>query len=160
MQPPFMSSLGLTKCGSNVVFDWQTGISTYTKCKRRIRVATRTSSRAASTATVRAGNGCAISKSRCNCTRISREFQIQQVKGQKWLINLLLCLKLSKRDMEEKLYVKRKYETTGDATTARVTGGFESLDVIQRLKTTSYTSSCRITSCFAPFDIEPLPYLF
>ena len=56
---------------------------------------------------------------------VHKKLQTQLVRDQKWLTNLAIMAKALKRDMEEALCQKGA-KTTGNATTARVTGGFES----------------------------------
>jgi hypothetical protein len=121
MQTPFMSSIG-TKNVKNVVFDWQTE-------SLPVPVATGELegfelSRSAATATVRKSNVCMISKRDATVTG-SQESSDPAGKRSEMAHQLAIMSKALKRDMEEALCQKGA-KTTGNATTARVTGGFES----------------------------------
>ena len=121
MQTPFMSSIG-KRSVKNVVFDWQTE-------SLPVPVATGELegfelSRSASTATVRQSNVCMISKRDATVTG-SQESSDPAGKRSEMAHQLAIMSKALKRDMEEALCQKGA-KTTGDASTARVTGGFES----------------------------------
>ena len=121
MQTPFMSSIG-TRNVSNVVFDWQTESLPTPSSSGELEGFEL--SRAASTATVRASNVCMISKRDATVTG-SQESSDPAGKRSEMAHQLAIMSKALKRDMEEALCQKGA-KTTGNATTARVTGGFES----------------------------------
>ena len=121
MQTPFMSSIG-TRNVSNVVFDWQTESLPSPSASGELEGFEL--SRAASTATVRASNVCMISKRDATVTG-SQESSDPAGKRSEMAHQLAIMSKALKRDMEEALCQKGA-KTTGNATTARVTGGFES----------------------------------
>ena len=121
MQTPFMSSIG-TRNVSNVVFDWQTESLPTPSASGELEGFEL--SRAASTATVRASNVCMISKRDATVTG-SQESSDPAGKRSEMAHQLAIMSKALKRDMEEALCQKGA-KTTGNATTARVTGGFES----------------------------------
>ncbi len=121
MQTPFMSSIG-TRNVNNVVFDWQTESLPTPSASGELEGFEL--SRAASTATVRASNVCMISKRDATVTG-SQESSDPAGKRSEMAHQLAIMSKALKRDMEEALCQKGA-KTTGNATTARVTGGFES----------------------------------
>ena len=121
MQTPFMSSIG-TRNVKNVVFDWQTESLPTPSASGELEGFEL--SRAASTATTRASNVCMISKRDATVTG-SQEASDAAGKRSEMAHQLAIMAKALKRDMEEAL-CKKGAKTTGNATTARVTGGFES----------------------------------
>ena len=121
MQTPFMSSIG-TRNVKNVVFDWQTeslptpsGTGQLEGFELSI---------AAATATARVSNVCQISYRDATVTG-SQDASDAAGKRSEMAHQLAIMAKALKRDMEEALCQKGA-KTTGDATTARQTGGFES----------------------------------
>jgi len=121
MQTPFMSSIG-TKNVKNVVFDWQTESLPTPSSSGELEGFEL--SRSAATATVRKSNVCMISKRDATVTG-SQESSDPAGKRSEMAHQLAIMSKALKRDMEEALCQKGA-KTTGNATTARVTGGFES----------------------------------
>ena len=121
MQTPFMSSIG-TKNVKNVVFDWQTESLPTPSSSGELEGFEL--SRSAATATVRKSNVCMISKRDATVTG-SQESSDPAGKRSEMAHQLAIMSKALKRDMEEALCQKGA-KTTGDASTARVTGGFES----------------------------------
>tara|TARA_Y100001937_G_scaffold127158_1_gene198477 strand:+ start:2752 stop:3687 length:936 start_codon:yes stop_codon:yes gene_type:complete len=121
MQTPFMSSIG-TRNVKNVVFDWQTESLPTPSGSGQLEGFEL--SRAASTATSRVSNVCQISYRDATVTG-SQEASDAAGKRSEMAHQLAIMAKALKRDMEEALCQKGA-KTTGDATTARVTGGFES----------------------------------
>ena len=121
MQTPFMSSIGKRSI-KNVVFDWQTE-------ELATPVATGELegfelSRAAAVGTTRVSNVAMISKRDATVSG-SQESSDPAGKRSEMAHQLAIMSKALKRDMEEALCQKGA-KTTGDASTARVTGGFES----------------------------------
>jgi len=121
MQTPFMSSIG-TRNVKNVVFDWQTESLPSPSGSGQLEGFEL--SRAASTATSRVSNVCQISYRDATVTG-SQEASDAAGKRSEMAHQLAIMAKALKRDMETALCQKGA-KTTGDATTARVTGGFES----------------------------------
>ena len=121
MQTPFMSSIG-TRNVKNVVFDWQTESLPTPSGAGQLEGFELT--RAASTVTVRENNVCQISYRDATVTG-SQEASDAAGKKSEMAHQLAIMAKALKRDMEEALCQKGA-KTTGNATTARVTGGFES----------------------------------
>ena len=121
MQTPFMSSIGKRSI-NNVVFDWQTEdlaspVSTGELEGFEL-------SRSASVATTRLSNVAMISKRDATVSG-SQESSDPAGKRSEMAHQLAIMSKALKRDMEEAL-CQNGDKTTGNATTARVTGGFES----------------------------------
>lgn len=121
MQTPFMSSIG-TRNVKNVVFDWQTESLPTPSGTGQLEGFEL--SRAASTATARVSNVCQISYRDATVTG-SQDASDAAGKRSEMAHQLAIMAKALKRDMEEALSQKGA-KTTGDATTARQTGGFES----------------------------------
>ncbi len=121
MQTPFMSSIG-TRNVKNVVFDWQTEVLPTPASSGELEGFEL--SRSAATATVRESNVCMISKRDATVSG-SQEVSDAAGKRSEMAHQLALMAKALKRDMEEALCQKNA-KTTGDASTARKTGGFES----------------------------------
>jgi hypothetical protein len=121
MQTPFMSSIG-KRSVKNVVFDWQTESLPTPVATGELEGFEL--SRSASTATVRQSNVCMISKRDATVTG-SQESSDPAGKRSEMAHQLAIMSKALKRDMEEAL-CQNGAKTTGDASTARVTGGFES----------------------------------
>ena len=121
MQTPFMSSIG-TRNVKNVVFDWQTESLPTPSGTGQLEGFEL--SRAASTATARVSNVCQISYRDATVTG-SQDASDAAGKRSEMAHQLALMAKALKRDMEEALCQKGA-KTTGNATTARQTGGFES----------------------------------
>jgi len=121
MQTPFMSSIG-KRSVKNVVFDWQTESLPTPSSSGELEGFEL--SRAAATATVRQSNVCMISKRDATVTG-SQESSDPAGKRSEMAHQLAIMSKALKRDMEEAL-CQNGAKTTGDASTARVTGGFES----------------------------------
>ena len=121
MQTPFMSSIG-TRNVKNVVFDWQTESLPTPSGAGQLEGFEL--SRAASTSTSRVSNVCQISYRDATVTG-SQEASDAAGKRSEMAHQLAIMAKALKRDMEEALCQKGA-KTTGNATTARVTGGFES----------------------------------
>jgi hypothetical protein len=121
MQTPFMSSIG-KKNIKNVVFDWQTESLPTPSASGQLEGFEL--SRSASTATTRVSNVAMISARDATVTG-SQEALDAAGKRSEMAHQLAIMAKALKRDMEEALCQKGA-KTTGNATTARVTGGFES----------------------------------
>ena len=121
MQTPFMSSIG-TRNVKNVVFDWQTESLPTPSGTGQLEGFEL--SRAASTATARVSNVCQISYRDATVTG-SQDASDAAGKRSEMAHQLAIMAKALKRDMEEALSQKGA-KTTGNATTARQTGGFES----------------------------------
>ena len=121
MQTPFMSSIG-TRNVKNVIFDWQTESLPTPSGAGQLEGFEL--SRASSTATSRVSNVCQISYRDATVTG-SQEASDAAGKRSEMAHQLAIMAKALKRDMEEALCQKGA-KTTGNATTARVTGGFES----------------------------------
>ena len=120
MSTPFMSSIGKTNV-KNVQFDWQT---------EALPTASGTGqlegfelSRAASTATVRESNVCQISSRDATVTGTQNASDAAG-KRTEMAHQLAIMAKSLKRDMETALCSKVA-KASGNATTARQTGGFE-----------------------------------
>ena len=121
MQTPFMSSIGKRNI-NNVVFDWQTEdlaspVSTGELEGFEL-------SRSAAVATTRVSNVAMISKRDATVSG-SQESSDPAGKRSEMAHQLAIMSKALKRDMEEALCQKNG-KTTGNATTARKTGAFES----------------------------------
>ena len=121
MQTPFMSSIGKRSI-KNVVFDWQTEdlaspVSTGELEGFEL-------SRSAAVATTRVSNVAMISKRDATVSG-SQESSDPAGKRSEMAHQLAIMSKALKRDMEEALCQKNG-KTTGNATTARKTGAFES----------------------------------
>ena len=121
MQTPFMSSIGKRSI-NNVVFDWQTEVLATPVATGELEGFEL--SRSASVATTRVSNVAMISKRDATVSG-SQESSDPAGKRSEMAHQLAIMSKALKRDMEEALCQKGA-KTTGDATTARVTGGFES----------------------------------
>ncbi len=121
MQTPFMSSIG-TRNVKNVVFDWQTESLPTPSGTGQLEGFEL--SRAASTATARVSNVCQISYRDATVTG-SQDASDAAGKRSEMAHQLAIMAKALKRDMEEALS-QAGAKTTGDATTARQTGAFES----------------------------------
>jgi|TARA_R100001440_G_scaffold10455_2_gene19050 hypothetical protein len=120
-QTPFMSSIGKNSI-KNVVFDWQT--ETLPTASGSGQLEGFELSRAASTATSRVSNVAMISSRDATVTG-SQQASDPAGKKSEMAHQLAIMSKALKRDMETALCQKGA-KTTGNATTARVTGGFES----------------------------------
>jgi len=118
---PFMSSIGKNNI-KNVVFDWQT--ETLPTASGSGQLEGFELSRAAATATTRVSNVAQISSRDATVTG-SQQASDPAGKKSEMAHQLALMAKALKRDMETALSQKGA-KTTGNATTARVTGGFES----------------------------------
>ena len=121
MQTPFMSSIGKRSI-NNVVFDWQTEVLATPVATGELEGFEL--SRSASVATTRVSNVAMISKRDATVTG-SQDASDPAGKRSEMAHQLAIMSKALKRDMEEALCQKGA-KTTGNATTARVTGGFES----------------------------------
>ena len=121
MQTPFMSSIGKRNI-KNVVFDWQTEALPTPSAAGQLEGFEL--SRSTATATTRVSNVAMISKRDATVTG-SQDASDPAGKRSEMAHQLAIMSKALKRDMEEALCQKGA-KTTGDATTARVTGGFES----------------------------------
>jgi len=121
MQTPFMSSIGKRSI-KNVVFDWQTEVLATPVATGELEGFEL--SRSASVATTRVSNVAMISKRDATVSG-SQESSDPAGKRSEMAHQLAIMSKALKRDMEEAL-CQNGAKTTGDATTARVTGGFES----------------------------------
>ena len=121
MQTPFMSSIGKRNI-NNVVFDWQTESLPTPSSAGHLEGFEL--SRSAATATTRVSNVAMISKRDATVTG-SQDASDPAGKRSEMAHQLAIMSKALKRDMEEALCQKGA-KTTGNATTARVTGGFES----------------------------------
>jgi len=120
-QTPFMSSIGKRNI-KNVVFDWQTENLPTPSAAGQLEGFTL--ARSTSTATTRASNVAMISSRDATVTG-SQDASDAAGKRSEMAHQLAIMSKALKRDMEEALCQKGA-KTTGNATTARVTGGFES----------------------------------
>ena len=118
---PFMSAIGKNSI-KNVVFDWQTG--TLPTASGAGQLEGFELSRAAATATSRVSNVAQISSRDATVTG-SQQASDPAGKKSEMAHQLAIMAKALKRDMEVALCQKGA-KTTGNATTARVTGGFES----------------------------------
>ena len=121
MQTPFMSSIGKRSI-KNVVFDWQTEVLATPVSTGELEGFEL--SRSASVATTRVSNVAMISKRDATVSG-SQESSDPAGKRSEMAHQLAIMSKALKRDMEEAL-CQNGAKTTGDASTARVTGGFES----------------------------------
>ncbi|MDB4507454.1 DUF5309 domain-containing protein [bacterium] len=121
MQTPFMSSIGKRNI-KNVVFDWQTEALPTPSAAGQLEGFEL--SRSTATATTRVSNVAMISKRDATVTG-SQDASDPAGKRSEMAHQLAIMSKALKRDMEEAL-CQNGAKTTGDATTARVTGGFES----------------------------------
>ena len=121
MQTPFMSSIGKRNI-KNVVFDWQTEVLPTPSAAGQLEGFEL--SRSTSTATTRVSNVAMISSRDATVTG-SQDASDPAGKKSEMAHQLAIMAKALKRDMEEAL-CQNGAKTTGDATTARVTGGFES----------------------------------
>ena len=120
-QTPFMSSIGKNSI-KNVVFDWQT--ETLPTPSGTGQLEGFELSRAASTATTRVSNVAMISSRDATVTG-SQQASDPAGKKSEMAHQLAIMSKALKRDMETAL-CQNGAKTTGNATTARKTGGFES----------------------------------
>ena len=118
---PFMSAIGKNSI-KNVVFDWQT--ETLPTASGAGQLEGFELSRSASTATSRVSNVAQISSRDATVTG-SQQASDPAGKKSEMAHQLAIMAKALKRDMETALCQKGA-KTTGNATTARVTGGFES----------------------------------
>ncbi len=121
MQTPFMSSIGKRSI-KNVVFDWQTEVLATPVATGELEGFEL--SRSAAVGTTRVSNVAMISKRDATVSG-SQESSDPAGKRSEMAHQLAIMSKALKRDMEEAL-CQNGAKTTGDATTARVTGGFES----------------------------------
>ena len=121
MQTPFMSSIGKRNI-NNVVFDWQTEALASPVSTGELEGFEL--SRAAAVATTRVSNVAMISKRDATVSG-SQESSDPAGKRSEMAHQLAIMSKALKRDMEEALCQKNG-KTTGNATTARKTGAFES----------------------------------
>lgn len=121
MQTPFMSSIGKRSI-KNVVFDWQTEALASPVSTGELEGFEL--SRSAAVATTRVSNVAMISKRDATVSG-SQESSDPAGKRSEMAHQLAIMSKALKRDMEEALCQKNG-KTTGDATTARKTGAFES----------------------------------
>ena len=121
MQTPFMSSIGKRNI-KNVVFDWQTESLPTPSSAGQLEGFEL--SRSASTATTRESNVAMISSRDATVTG-SQNASDAAGKRSEMAHQLAIMSKALKRDMEEAL-CQNGGKTTGNATTARKTGGFES----------------------------------
>ena len=120
-QTPFMSSIGKNSI-KNVVFDWQTESLPTPSGTGQLEGFEL--SRAASTATTRVSNVAMISSRDATVTG-SQQASDPAGKKSEMAHQLAIMSKALKRDMETAL-CQNGGKTTGNATTARKTGGFES----------------------------------
>jgi len=120
-ETPLISAIG-KKSISNVVFDWQTEILPTASGSGQLEGFEL--SRSASTATTRVSN-VAMIQSRDATVTGSQDASDAAGKKSEISHQMAISSKALKRDMETALCQKGA-KTTGDATTARVTGGFES----------------------------------
>jgi len=118
---PFMSAIGKNSI-KNVVFDWQT--ETLPTASGAGQLEGFELSRAAATATSRVSNVAMISSRDATVTG-SQQASDPAGKKSEMAHQLAIMAKALKRDMETALCQKGA-KTTGNATTARLTGGFES----------------------------------
>ena len=121
MQTPFMSSIGKRSI-NNVVFDWQTEVLATPVATGELEGFEL--SRSAAVATTRVSNVAMISKRDATVSG-SQESSDPAGKRSEMAHQLAIMSKALKRDMEEALCQKNG-KTTGNATTARKTGAFES----------------------------------
>jgi hypothetical protein len=121
MQTPFMSSIGKRSI-KNVVFDWQTEVLATPVATGELEGFEL--SRSAAVGTTRVSNVAMISKRDATVSG-SQEASDPAGKRSEMAHQLAIMSKALKRDMEEALCQKGA-KTTGKASTARVTGGFES----------------------------------
>jgi hypothetical protein len=121
MQTPFMSSIGKRNI-NNVVFDWQTEALASPVSTGELEGFEL--SRSAAVATTRVSNVAMISKRDATVSG-SQESSDPAGKRSEMAHQLAIMSKALKRDMEEALCQKNG-KTTGNATTARKTGAFES----------------------------------
>jgi len=121
MQTPFMSSIGKRSI-NNVVFDWQTEALATPVSTGELEGFEL--SRSAAVATTRVSNVAMISKRDATVSG-SQESSDPAGKRSEMAHQLAIMSKALKRDMEEALCQKNG-KTTGNATTARKTGAFES----------------------------------
>ena len=121
MQTPFMSSIGKRSI-RNVVFDWQTEALANPVSTGELEGFEL--SRSAAVATTRVSNVAMISKRDATVSG-SQESSDPAGKRSEMAHQLAIMSKALKRDMEEALCQKNG-KTTGNATTARKTGAFES----------------------------------
>jgi hypothetical protein len=121
MQTPFMSSIGKRSI-KNVVFDWQTEALASPVSTGELEGFEL--SRSAAVATTRVSNVAMISKRDATVSG-SQESSDPAGKRSEMAHQLAIMSKALKRDMEEALCQKNG-KTTGNATTARKTGAFES----------------------------------
>jgi hypothetical protein len=121
MQTPFMSSIGKRSI-NNVVFDWQTEVLATPDSSGELEGFEL--SRSASVATTRVSNVAMISKRDATVSG-SQESSDPAGKRSEMAHQLAIMSKALKRDMEEAL-CQNNGKTTGNATTARKTGAFES----------------------------------
>ena len=121
MQTPFMSSIGKRSI-KNVVFDWQTEVLATPVATGELEGFEL--SRSAAVGTTRVSNVAMISKRDATVSG-SQEASDPAGKRSEMAHQLAIMSKALKRDMEEALCQKGA-KTTGNASTARVTGGFES----------------------------------
>ena len=120
---PFMSAIGKNSI-KNVVFDWQTETLPTVDMTGELEGFRLDGATSASTATSRVSNVAMIS-SRDATVSGSQQASDPAGKKSEMAHQLAIMAKALKRDMEEAL-CQNGAKTTGDATTARVTGGFES----------------------------------
>jgi hypothetical protein len=121
MQTPFMSSIGKRSI-RNVVFDWQTEALANPVSTGELEGFEL--SRSAAVATTRVSNVAMISKRDATVSG-SQESSDPAGKRSEMAHQLAIMSKALKRDMEEAL-CQNNGKTTGNATTARKTGAFES----------------------------------
>ena len=121
MQTPFMSSIGKRNI-KNVVFDWQTESLPTPSSAGQLEGFTL--ARSLATPTVRENNVAMISSRDATVTG-SQDASDAAGKRSEMAHQLAIMSKALKRDMEEAL-CQNGGKTTGNATTARKTGGFES----------------------------------
>jgi hypothetical protein len=121
MQTPFMSSIGKRNI-NNVVFDWQTEALASPVSTGELEGFEL--SRSAAVATTRVSNVAMISKRDATVSG-SQESSDPAGKRSEMAHQLAIMSKALKRDMEEAL-CQNNGKTTGNATTARKTGAFES----------------------------------
>ena len=136
MQTPFMSSICKRNI-KNVVFDWQTESLPTPRASGQLEGFEL--SRTAATATTRASNVAMISARDATVTG-SQEASDAAGKRSEMAHQLAIMAKALKRDMEEAL-CQNGDKTTGNATTARVTGGFESWITTNESRGTSGAST-------------------
>jgi len=120
---PFMSSIGKNSI-KNVVFNWQTEALPTVNAAGEIEGFRLDGSTSASTPTAKKVNVAMISKRDATVSG-SQESSDPAGKRAEMAHQLAIMAKALKRDMETALCQKGA-KTTGDSTTARVTGGFES----------------------------------